>query len=164
MNKREKIMLVIIIILSILLILVTGAFFIKNIIFSNDNYDEEIVKRLEGGIRLNISSKLMETKFVEGLEVKNIKLTYNEELKISELTADVENKTGVPTESMQIKVILYNKNGKEINTIYGQINALKSGEKTQINMGILDDCSNAYDFTIERYQEVEENIEEVIEE
>ena len=111
-----------------------------------ENVAEEYVQKLEDGSKLNVSEELRKTKTLDGLEFTNIQL--KEIGGITTLLADVENKTGSTVDSKKVKVTVVDKSGKTITEILGIIDKLESGEKTQLNIGVTADVSNAYNFEI----------------
>ena len=152
MNKKLKIGIVVII---IALVVGIAVFFIvkgvNNLNGNNgENSGEEFVKITEDGVKQNTSSKVGEKKTLEGLEITDTKLTYKNDLQMTEFIANVTNKTDKETKEMQVRVHLLDKDGKELDYMDGQISSLKPGETTEINIGIMADFSNAYEFTIEK--------------
>lgn len=117
-----------------------------NTIVEENQVIEEFVQTLDDGTRLNTSTKLNETKTVNGLKIGNIQLTNKDDQSI--LLADVENVSGKNTEVMLIDIILIDKDGKELGTASGIIGDLKAGAKTQLNTSTMKDYANAYDFRI----------------
>ena len=107
---------------------------------------EEFVQNLDDGTKINTSTKLNETKTVNGLKIGNIQLTNKNNQSI--LLADVENTSGKDTPVMLIDIILIDKNGNELGKVNGIIGDLKAGAKTQLNTSTMIDYANAYDFKI----------------
>ena len=107
---------------------------------------EEFVQVLEDGTKLNTSTKLSETKIVDGLKIGNIQLTMQNGQSV--LLADAENDTGKDIEIMLLDIILLDKNGNELTTIAGIVGDLKAGEKQQLNSSVTSDYANAYDFRV----------------
>ena len=105
---------------------------------------EQYYEELEDGTKLNISTKLNQTKTVDGLEIGKIQLTNKDNQTV--LLAEVENKSGKVTEETLIDVTIIDKDGKELGTIGGMIAPLKEGEKTQLNISAMQDYTDAYDF------------------
>lgn len=158
MNKTLKIG---IIVLIVALVIGIAVFFIvrgiNNSIESNNPSDvkkseskEEFVKITEDGTKENTSSKVGEKKTLDGLEITNAKLTYKKALQMTELIANITNKTEKEMPSMEVRIHLIDKDGKELDYMDGPIGSLKPGETTQINIGITADFSNAYDYKIEK--------------
>jgi len=118
----------------------------NNTLSLTENKIEEFVEVLDDGTKVNTSTKLRETKTVEGLTVGNISFAYKNEK--SQVIADVVNNTNSRTPLMEVTIILFDKNGKEISKMNGLIGKLEPGETTQLDMGTTADVSNAYDFII----------------
>ena len=149
MKKSEKKMILILVIVSILIIgviwLVTRPK--KEEIVENEVV-EEFVQVLGDGKKLNTSTKLNETKTVNGLEFSNIYLT--EKDSSTDLIATVKNNTGKDiTEITFVKVTLIDKEGKEIVKLDGAIAPIKAGGEKQFQINTTLDYANAYDFKVE---------------
>ena len=152
MKKKEKKM--------ILTILVVGVIIVGIIYFATrpkeekkqempvveNKVVEEFVQVLEDGSKLNTSTKLNETKNVNGLEIGNIQLSMvgGE----TTLFADVKNNTGSDVGVTAIDITLYDKNGGEIVTINGVIGDVKAGETVKLEASTTLDFANAYDFKV----------------
>ena len=142
-----------------LLILVIAAVLIIAIIFllargkgnnesqEQNNQNEEFVKVLDDGTKLNISTKLNEPKIFEGLTIKNIQFTNKGQQSV--LLATVINNTNEDTDLKEIYLYLYDKNGNEIDKLQGIISPVKAGENIQLNIVVMSDYANAYDFKVE---------------
>ena len=152
MKKKEKRGLLILILVAIAII--TTLAIITNRKEKEVNSDsteenkvvEEFVQVLEDGTKLNTSTKLSETKTVDGLKIGNIQLTMQNGQSV--LLADAENDTGKDIDIMLLDIILLDKNGNELTTIAGIIGNLKAGEKQQLNSSVTSDYANAYDFKV----------------
>ena len=149
MKKSEKKMILILVIVSILIIgviwLVTRPK--KEEIVENEVV-EEFVQVLGDGKKLNTSTKLNETKTVNGLEFSNIYLT--EKDSSTDLIATVKNNTGKDiTEITFVEVTLIDKEGKEIVKLDGAIAPIKAGGEKQFQINTTLDYANAYDFKVE---------------
>ncbi len=107
---------------------------------------EKYVEELADGRKINISDKLKETKRLEGLEISNIQLTYENNQSI--IIADIENKSERDIENMSIEIILYDDEKNELEKLNGLIANLRKGKITQLNIGTQNNCVNAYDFSI----------------
>ncbi len=150
-QKKFIIALVAIIIVVIIILIATN----KNKSKNNEDINtveentvkEEFVQVLEDGTKLNISSKLAETKTVNGLEFGNIQLT--EQGGQSLLLADVKNNTSNATELTLVDLTLLDKEGNTIVELGGIIAPLAPGESTQFNTSTTLDYANAYDFKVE---------------
>lgn len=149
MKKKEKRMLLILIIVSALIIsiiwLITRGGKDKEVVAEN-TVKEEFVQVLDDGTKLNISSKLNETKKLGNFEIGNIQLTHKNGMSV--VLADVVNKGSAVTNWTIIEVTLLDKNGNTINVLEGVIEDLQPGESTQLNMQTSSDYANAYDFTV----------------
>ena len=151
MSKKEKRGLLILIIVAIAIIVTLVI--ILNVRGKKSNNDteenkvvEEFVQVLEDGTKLNTSTKLSETKTVDGLKIGNIQLTMQNGQSV--LLADAENDTGKDIDIMLLDIILLDKNGNELTTIAGIVGDLKAGEKQQLNSSVTSDYANAYDFRV----------------
>lgn len=150
MKKNEKIFILGLVIITIIVAIVFIASRSAKKKESNqpeeNQVTEEYVKVLEDGTKLNTSTKLNETKNVNGLQIGNIQLTNQNEQSV--LLAEVTNNSGKDTDVMLIDIILLDKNGDEIVTVGGIIAPMKQGEKTQLNTSMTLDYANAYDFKV----------------
>lgn len=150
MKKNEKRMILILLVILIIAVIAFVASRNKNKNQGEKTEEntvvEEFVEVLEDGTKLNISSKLAETKEFGSFKVGNIQLTMNSNQSV--LLADIENKTSAATDVTLLDVILYDKEGNELETIPGIVGPLEPGEKTQLNAGITADYANAYDFKV----------------
>ena len=108
---------------------------------------EEFVQVQEDGTKVNISSKLAETKTVGAYKIGNIQLTTKDNQSI--LLADVENVSSSATEMKMIEITLLDKEGNTLETVPGVVKQLQPGETAQLNAGITDDYANSYDFKVE---------------
>lgn len=154
MKKKEKQMLLLLIVVGIILISIIyfatrpakeeGTTTVGE---SKENtVVEEFVQVLEDGSKLNTSTKLNETKNVNGLQIGNIQLSMvgGE----TTLFADVKNNTGKDVGVTAIDITLYDKNGEEIVTIGGVIGDVKAGETVKLEASTTLDFANAYDFKV----------------
>lgn len=142
-----------IIILVIIAIVVIGIFLIvKNSGKKEEREEkvnevkEEFVEKQEDGTKMNVSNKLKEEKEVEGLKIGNIQLTEKD----GQLTlkAIVTNPTEKDVEAFLVDIILYDKQGKELDTIIGFVSPVGAGKSVELNAGITEDYANAYDFKV----------------
>ena len=108
---------------------------------------EEFVQVLEDGTKLNTSTKLNETKKVNGIEFGNIQLTMQNGQSL--LIADVKNTTSTATELTVVDVTLLDKQGNTIVKVGGLIAPLEAGASTQFTTSMTLDYANAYDFKVE---------------
>lgn len=157
MKKNEKKMILILVIVSIVII---GIIYLATRPSKNESESittkesttnenvEEFVQVLGDGKKLNNSTKLNETKKVNGLEFSKIYLT--EKDNSTDLIATVKNNTGKDITKMTfVKVTLLDKEGKNIATLDGAIAPIKAGEEKQFQLNSTLDYANAYDLKIE---------------
>ena len=156
MQKKEKRMIAI---LLIILIIAIAVFVInnnknkkngKNAENENTAYEnedpEEFVQVLEDGSKINTSEELNNTKQIGTYKFENIQLA--EQNNQTVLLANVTNTGNKATEMQLVDITLLNKNGEEIITIGGIIEALEPGANTQFNSSMTLDYTNVYDFKI----------------
>lgn len=157
MKKNEKKMILILVIVSIVII---GIIYLATRPSKNESESittkesttnenvEEFVQVLGDGKKLNNSTKLNETKKVNGLEFSKIYLT--EKDNSTDLIATVKNNTGKDITKMTfVKITLLDKEGKNIATLDGAIAPIKAGEEKQFQLNSTLDYANAYDLKIE---------------
>lgn len=149
MKKNEKRMiLILLIILAIVIIAVVVGKNKGNKENTDENQvKEEFVQVQEDGTKVNISSKLAETKTVGAYKIGNIQLTTKDNQSI--LLADVENVSSSATEMKMIEITLLDKEGNTLETVPGVVKQLQPGETAQLNAGITEDYANSYDFKVE---------------
>lgn len=160
---KKKLILLVILVIVLITAITASVIIIKNLERNESNIQnvedkiippdipsqekEEFVKILDNGIKQNISSKLKETKVIDGLEISNIDFFMSNYQTI--FRADITNKSGKDTEARGINIIMLNKDGGKYATIPGVINAMRNGEKTKFEATLTLDFSNAYDFRVE---------------
>ncbi len=147
MKKKEKILIIlllgIVLIMAILAIVKNQKESQKNIV-EEINEEEEFTRILEDGTKLNVSTKLNETKMVDKLKIYNIQLTSKNDQTV--FLADVE--SSEDKEITLVDIVLLNKNGSELTTITGLIGKTKAGGVQQLNCVVTSDYANAYDFKV----------------
>ena len=112
-----------------------------------ENVVEEFVQQTDDGTKVNVGSKLIEDKEIEGLTFTNIQLTEKDNQ--STLLADVKNTSENDIEDyINLDITFLNEDNEEIATISGIISPLKVGETTQLNAGLTQDIANAYSMEI----------------
>lgn len=161
MAKRRKKGIRVIDIIVVIIIIIIAIMIIKNIKQNSDKDEktiqtsrvqteqqEKYTKVLEDETKLNTSEKLKEDKKLDGLEVKDIQLTYKNG--ITNLLATIENKTKTKTPMQEVKIILLDEKGNELYTLPGIIEEIEPGETKQFNTSITADFSNAYNFEIRK--------------
>ena len=107
---------------------------------------EEYVKTMKDGSKLNKSEELNKTKKLDEIEIKNIQ--FRETGGITTLLADVENKTDKEIAEKRIQIEIIDKEGKIITTLRGRIDKIKAGGKVKLNISVTADVTNAYDIKI----------------
>ena len=153
MKKKEKRM---ILILLVVLVIAIVAFIIsKNANKGNKGTEnkteentavEDFVQVLEDGTKLNKSSKLQETKTIDGMEVSDFQLTSNGNVTI--LLGTITNKSNEVKGDYPVSIKILDEKGNEIITVGGYIGELQPGKSTQLNCSATFDYANAYDFEI----------------
>lgn len=108
-----------------------------------DAPDEEFVINLEDGTKLNISPKLNETKILDGMEIKNMQLTYKNGQ--TQLLADVTNTTSEKIPETLISIIFKDKENNEIVTLDSIISSAEPGQTVQLNANSSLNYCNPYD-------------------
>ena len=111
-----------------------------------ENNQEILVQTLEDGTKLNTSTKLLETKKIENLEISNSQLTNKEGKTI--LLADVKNVGSTTIQMIQLEITLVDSNQKEIEKLDGLLGTIKLGETVQLNIEATEDYSDIYDYIV----------------
>ena len=149
MKNKEKKMLLILIIVSLAIIAIL--WFIargekENKTEQTNQVKEEFVQVKEDGTKVNVSNKLKEEKELDGLKIGNIRLTEKD----GQLTllANITNTTSKDVDAFFVNIILYDKEGKEIDKILGLVSPVKAGQIVELKAGITEDYANAYDFKV----------------
>lgn len=153
MKKNKKIMLILILLILVVIITIGIIIFAKkykgNEEINTDGQNDttnEFVETLLDGTKVNISSKLNQSRSVNGLQISNIQLKRKDSQTI--LLAEVENVTEETTDEMFWDIVLIDNEANILTTVPTIIVKLKPGEKTQLNIGTQLDYVNAYDFRI----------------
>ena len=159
MKKSEKRMIGILVLITVIVIIiyvVTSRGKEENIGVAEEGNQvvEEFVEVLEDGTRLNTSSKLQETKTIDGMEVTNLQLTESGD--ISLLLGTVRNVSSEAKGGYPVEIRVVDKEENEIVTVGGYIPELAPGAETQLNSSATFDYANAYDFTITKKDIVDE--------
>ena len=166
MKKSEKQMILVLIIVAVIIIAVlvnvrnsrqekvvdnstgnTGTSVQTNPNKSGVTETEEFVERLEDGTKLNVSEKLAQTKKVGNYEISNIQIT--EKNGESRLIADVKNTSNAKIGMKFAKLVLLDKEGKQITSTDAIIGDVEAGQTVQLIASVTTDFSNAYDFSIQ---------------
>lgn len=138
-QKNIKLLIVVVVVVIAIIAIVVA-------VSSPKNEKEEYVEELEDGTKVNTSEKLAETKTYNGLEFTNIKLSNSSS--VTNLYAEVKNTTSNDMSEQLIDINILDKEGNIITTFGGTIAALKAGETTTLNAGIVSNYANAYDIEI----------------
>ena len=156
MKKNEKRLIIVLLVITVIVVAIymsrkDNGEIIENdvnveVIEEENKVVEEFVQVLEDGTKLNTSTKLSETKDLNGLQIGNIQLTESNGQSL--LLADVVNNTEAATDVTIVDITLLDKEGNEIVTLGGIIGPLQPGETTQLNTSSTLDYANAYDFTV----------------
>lgn len=149
MKDNEKKMILILVIVAVviigLLLIVRNA---KN--KQEDTTVEKNVEITRDGVKQNNSSKLKETKTVNGIEISDVQLVNRVEGENSTyFVANVKNTTSVDMKSFKFDITLLDEKGNTIKVFEDMlIQNLKAGDSKQFSVGIESDYANAYDYTV----------------
>ena len=146
-NEKRMILILLIILAIVIIVVVVGKNKGNKENTEKNQVKEEFVQVQEDGTKVNISSKLAETKTVGAYKIGNIQLTTKDNQSI--LLADVENVSSSATEMKMIEITLLDKEGNTLETVPGVVKQLQPGKTAQLNAGITDDYANSYDFKVE---------------
>lgn len=108
--------------------------------------EETFVEVLEDGTKLNNSSKLHETKQIDGIELTSIQLT--EKNNVTLLLGTITNISNTTQGGYPVKVKIVDKQGNEKVTIEAFIEKLEPGESSQFSTNATLNYADAYDFII----------------
>ena len=154
MNKKSVLILLgIIIVIVILIIAITSGKNDEEVtagVATENQVKEEFAQTLTDGTRLNTSTKMQETKTIDGMEITGIQLT--EKNNVSVLLGTVTNKSGEKKGGYPVSITILDKQAKEIITVGGYIEELEPEESTQLNVSATFDYANAYDYKIEKLE------------
>ena len=96
--------------------------------------------------KLNTSTKMQETKTINGLEINDVQLTSKDN--VTTMLATVTNKTNQTAGDFAVKLTMQDKDGNTITEAHGYISKIEPGQTTQLNISKTSDFANAYDYTI----------------
>ena len=152
-NEIKEIAIVFVILLIITAIIIVVRINSREEEKSNNNENtleevqtEEFVIQEEDGIRVNTSEKIKEEKEIDGLKITEINIEEKDNETI--FTANVTNTTNETKGDYAVNIIAKDKNGNEIKTIGGYINAVEAGGKTVLRIKTSYDFANTYDIDI----------------
>lgn len=153
MKKNEKIMIGILIAITIILIVVV---ILRKSNKNNPNeelqketniqQEEKFIEVLEDGTKLNNSSKLHETKKIDGMELTNIQFTEKDNVTL--LIGTITNISNTTKGGYPVNIKIVDEKGNEKVVIEAFIEKLESGESSQFSTNATLDYANAYDFII----------------
>ena len=156
--KLKELMIVLAIIIVLLIVIIVGVSGKKEnkvdleqkpeVGAIEENKVEEFVEEKLDGTKVNTSSELSKTKTIDGLEINNIRLIGSGNA--SQLIADVKNPTDKTLGDFEVKIVLLDKEGKELVTVGGYIDKVEPGETIELNSSVTVDVTNAYDFKISK--------------
>lgn len=146
MKRKEIILILVLLIILIIAIILQNKS--RNTEKNTETIEtkEEFSQTMNEETKLNISTKLNETKYLDEYKIENIQLTNKDGQTI--LLADVTNTTDKDTKATLVDIMLFDKEGKELKKIGGVIAPLKAKESTKFNSNVSGDYTNAYDFII----------------
>lgn len=108
--------------------------------------EEKYVELLEDGTKVNKSTKLQETKKIDGMEIKDFQITEKDNVTV--LIGTITNKSNEKKGDYPVDIKILDDKGNEIITVGGYIGELEPEESTQLNCSATFDYANAYDFEI----------------
>lgn len=152
MKKKEKIMIGILVAITIVVIIIAIIMNNKskkqNKVEENGTpaQEETFVEVLEDGTKLNNSSKLHETKQIDGMELTSIQLT--EKNNVTLLLGTITNTSNTTKGGYPVNVKIVDKQGNEKVTIEAFIEKLEPGESSQFSTNATLNYADAYDFMI----------------
>lgn len=79
---------------------------------NTEGQKETIVQVQEDGSKVNVGDKLHEKKEIDGFTIENVRFTEKDGM--TQLRADVTNRTSEAKNGFLIDIVLYDKSGKEI--------------------------------------------------
>lgn len=145
-NNEKKFILTLIVISIIIIAIVAIVINNKKEEKTNANNEEKYVDVLQDGTKLNKSSKLQETKTIDGMEVSDFQLTSNGNVTV--LLGTITNKSNEVKGDYPVSIKILDEKENEIITVGGYIGELQPGKSTQLNCSATFDYANAYDFEI----------------
>lgn len=128
----------------------------KNKVSDNNstNSSEKFVTISESGTKTNISSKIQETKIVEGLEFSNLKITMKNNQTF--ITGKVSNPTKNSIKGFYFKITALNENGETISETEGLLDSIISaGSSINLETITSKDFANCYDIQITKIKDAD---------
>lgn len=151
-NFKSMVAILVIVVMVILVILLVNNVLLKKVAeeIAKDNYAIE----LSDGTKKNISERLSETKFVNGIKVSDISLTYYEGNSV--LAMNLTNTSGKEKEEFDAIIKLRNSDSDSEHAYKQRIPKLLSGESKMVFLQMPEDVTDSYTFSIEEYPGYEE--------
>ncbi len=148
MKKNEKIVISILVIITIFAIIMLVRSKSKKVSSdeTENQVEEKYVSLLEDGTKLNKSTKLQETKYIDGMEITNFQVTEKDNVTV--LLGTITNTSSTVKGDYPVDIKILDDQGNEIVTVGGYIGEIKPGESMQLNSSATFDYANAYDFEI----------------
>jgi len=147
-EKKQVIIMIGIMVKSIVILLVIKSVKKKD----NEEFDttqiDTYVEKKEDGTKLNTSEELRKTKKLGELEFADIRLTSKDGE--SYLEAKVKNTGTSKTGDEFIKITIFDKEKKVLNTINIYLGTIEEGEEINLSSKTSSDFVNAYDFEVSR--------------
>lgn len=107
---------------------------------------EEYVDVQADGTKVNTSSKIQETKTIDGLSVSNVSIT--ESGSTTTVTATVTNNTSSTNGDFTIFFKILDDSGNVLAELFGIIGSVDAGASTTLSLISTGDLANAYDYQI----------------
>lgn len=108
--------------------------------------EEEYIKELDDGTKINTSQELNNTKKYKNLEITNIQYTEKDGMTV--LLADVKNNGATKHNAEIVKIDILDKNGNVITTGKPVIGDIEPGETIKLNANITGNVVDAKDFRV----------------
>ena len=154
-NKKIAFIVLFLIILIIIIITVIKINKKNNISENNNtNSSEKFVTISESGTKTNISSKIQETKTVEGLEFSNLKIIMKNNQTF--VTGKVSNSTNNSINGFYFKLTALNENGETIAETEGLLDSvISAGSSIDLETVTSKDFANCYDIQITKIKDAD---------
>ena len=133
MKKNEKIVISILVIITIFAIIMLVRSKSKKVSSdeTENQVEEKYVSLLEDGTKLNKSTKLQETKYIDGMEITNFQVTEKDNVTV--LLGTITNTSSTVKGDYPVDIKILDDQGNEIVTVGGYIGEIKPGESMQLN-------------------------------
>ena len=144
--NKSKIRLFVLFILILVLIIVVSVIILNKP--SSKIIVEEFDTIYEDGIKVNTSEELLKPKYLDDIELNNIRLSCKNG--ISTLLADVKNTSNNTIDELTLNVEILDKNENVIKELNNTIFSINSGETKELNINVSADIAGAYNFRISK--------------